>query len=356
MIVLIPAYEPKTRMITLIRELRSELDHVTIVIVDDGSPEQYRTLFSLAKDEGAIVLRHKRNLGKGEALKTGFKFIEINFSGESVVCTDCDGQHAAKDVARVAIEAARNESIVLGVRNFGRDVPLKSKFGNVLTSYIFYAATRLKLKDTQTGLRGFPAQMIAWLSTVHGSRFEYEQNQLLNAVKNGIAIKQIGIETIYFEDNSGTHFRPVIDSIRIYLPIVMFSLVSLASFVLDTLLLFLLNALTGSLAIAVFGARTFSSTFNFALNRNMVFKSQKKLSSTALQYWALVSTLSILNFTFMYTFTRIEINLLIAKILTEATIFIVSFGIQQKVIFKKTRALEPDHVDVNAVFATTGER
>ena len=114
--------------------------------------------------------------------------------------------------------------------------PLRSRFGNAATRTALRAASGLGLQDTQTGLRGYPPSLVGWLGTVDGERFEYEINVLLEAQRNGIAVHEVPIETIYIDDNASSHFRPLIDSIRVYLPLIKFSMSSLASFALDFVL------------------------------------------------------------------------------------------------------------------------
>ncbi len=77
-----------------------------------------------------------------------------------VVTADADGQHAPEDIERVAdVLAAQPEALVLGARSFGDDVPLRSRFGNILTRGIMHALLGRKLTDTQTGLRGIPVAL-----------------------------------------------------------------------------------------------------------------------------------------------------------------------------------------------------
>lgn len=71
-IALIPAYKPDERMIVSAMDLSDE--GFEVIIVNDGSPEKFDLEFYAAA-EYAEVLRHEENRGKGEALKTGLKYI-----------------------------------------------------------------------------------------------------------------------------------------------------------------------------------------------------------------------------------------------------------------------------------------
>jgi len=109
----------------------------------------------LATLERTSVLRHVVNLGKGAALKTGLNHAACLYpESVGVVTADADGQHSAADILRVAAELTANpRDLVLGVRTFGRSVPLRSRLGNALNSRHHAGDHRQKLSDTQTGLR-----------------------------------------------------------------------------------------------------------------------------------------------------------------------------------------------------------
>ena len=69
-------------------------------------------------------------------------------------------------------------------------VPLRSAFGNKVTSWLFKTLTAIRVGDTQTGLRAYPPSLLEWLGTVPGERFEYELSLLLQAGKAGISIRE----------------------------------------------------------------------------------------------------------------------------------------------------------------------
>jgi hypothetical protein len=83
------------------------------------------------------------------------------------------------------------------------------------------------VRDTQTGLRAYPASLLDWLDSVPGERFEYEMNVLLHAARAGHPIEQLAIMTTYVDDNSGSHFSSVTDSARVYGQLPRFAMSSL---------------------------------------------------------------------------------------------------------------------------------
>lgn len=333
--VLIPSYEPDERLLGLVRQLQEETD-MPIVIVDDGSGPRYREIFAQAEDLGCTVLTHPVNLGKGRALKTGFRHMQK--LGDAVVCADSDGQHLPKDIARIADAlSARPSHIVMGSRYFTGKVPFRSRFGNSVTRLIYAFSTGRRIQDTQTGLRGFGPELLDWLLEVPGDRFEYEMNMLLEAQTEGVAIYEVPIETVYLNKNESSHFRPLADSARVYLPILKFSASSLMSAVLDFALVALIQMMTVNLFFAVAGARLFSSVFNYTMNRTYVFARGHKRSSvysSMPRYFALVIAVMLLNYVFMVLYhTGVGIPLMAAKLLTEGSVFLFSFWAQRRFVY-----------------------
>ena len=139
-IALIPAYKPREVLLTLVRQCRE--NGLTVVIVDDGSGSEYADVFEKCGDN-ATILRHNENRGKGNALKTGFAYIDNRFGRDSVIVTlDADGQHKVEDALAVCDIAEKNkDALVLGGRRFEGKVPLRSRFGNAMTRFVYRAHT-----------------------------------------------------------------------------------------------------------------------------------------------------------------------------------------------------------------------
>ncbi|WP_379146043.1 glycosyltransferase [Paenibacillus sp. sgz500992] len=337
MTILIPAYEPDKRLLELIVQLQ-EYQLGPIVLVDDGSGPAYRGIFDMAEAFGCTVLTHEANLGKGRALKTGFRYIQETGLSGYVVCADSDGQHLPHDIKRI-VEVLQNQTtpgIVLGSRRFSGTIPLRSRFGNSVTRAVFSLTTGTKIYDTQTGLRGFSFPMLDWLCQIPGERFEYEMNMLLTAHREGYTLIEEYIDTVYLEDNKSSHFRPLVDSFRIYLPILMFSTSSLLSALLDFTLLFLFQSLSHNLFLSVAAARLCSSIFNYSMNRKYVFTGGKasRLQESLPKYFALVILVLLFNYGLLYFYNeKLIIPLVAAKLLTEVSIFLFSYWAQRRFVY-----------------------
>jgi len=215
-VIVIPAYNPLEELINLTDRLVAL--NYRIIVVDDGSENRFKRIFN-ELDEEVLVLRHDINLGKGEALKTALTHILLNYSETLYVATmDADGQHKISDMEKVLKRAEKEESaLVLGKRTFSGEIPFKSRFGNILTGFIFRKLCKADISDTQTGLRAFPVKYLTEFQNITGSRYEYEMNMLIFSAKRKIPIVEEEIETIYHDSsNSCSHFRKIKDSYIIY--------------------------------------------------------------------------------------------------------------------------------------------
>jgi len=335
-LILIPAYEPDLRLVQLVRDLRVAAPEASLLVVDDGSGPAFAGVFGVVADAGATVLTMATNRGKGAALKRGFAWASEHAPGKQVVCADCDGQHTPRDILRVA-SAVAPATMVLGGRRFTGHVPLRSRVGNAVSRQVFRALTGTPLHDTQTGLRGYPAELLTWLAGVDGDRFEYESNLLLQARAGGVAVAEIEIEieTIYLDANASSHFRPVQDSARIYAPVLGFAASSLASAAVDWFGVLSMMALTGNLFASVVMARLVSGTLNFRLNRDLVFADRGDARVALKRYVALAVALLAANYALLDLFVGVVgLSLVASKLIVEALLFTTSYVVQHRTVFQ----------------------
>lgn len=332
---MIPAWQPDEALYELVREL-SEQGPAALVVVDDGSDNDRRAIFDrVAELSHAVVLRHAINLGKGRALKTGFNFVLTNPSGiTGVVTADADGQHAVKDIVRVATtlgEAGRRS--VLGVRTIASGVPLRSRFGNTVTRYVFRFLTGRDVSDTQTGLRGFPLKMLPELLALPGERYEYEMTVLGHLCRTGPQPIEVPITTVYHDGNRSSHFDPIRDSMRIYFVLLRFYASSLIAAGIDFVGFSVAFAMTGNLLGSMIFGRL-SSIVNFVLNRGFVFQSGARMTSSVWRYYLLAVVLGGIAYAAIRAL-RMDLgwNVIASKIVVETLLSLVSFSVQRTLVF-----------------------
>lgn len=301
--VIIPALNPDEGLREIV-ERNWELEN-QIILVDDGSDKKYERLF-WELGEKCIVLHHEENRGKGEAIKTALKYIKEELWECRVVgIMDADGQHLPDDMEKLLMKAAAEPmALIVGSRTIDRNVPWKSRMGNLITRRIFRMKTGVEVSDTQTGLRAFSTRLLDFMLDIEGERYEYEMNVLVTCAKANIPIIEVPIETIYHDKgNSCSHFRKVRDSVRIYRQLLKFSFVSFSSFLLD--------------------------------------------------YVMLAGLILVLNNILLQIFLAVYIPLYPAKILTECTLFLISWLIQKKLIFSVRKSVD---IKYPVLIKKSGER
>ncbi|HPP30093.1 MAG TPA: glycosyltransferase family 2 protein, partial [bacterium] len=171
----------------------------------------------LAEENGATVLKHSVCRGKGEALKTGFRYILENLSDISAVITmDGDGQHKVEDV--VSFEKAyrrnKNISIWVGKRKIkGTDMPFMRRITNISMSILISLFSLQWIPDTQNGFRLIKRDVIRNVTLIT-SKFETESELLIKAGWKMYRIGSVPISTVYSKEKS--KINPTRDTIRFF--------------------------------------------------------------------------------------------------------------------------------------------
>jgi len=338
-VVLIPAYSPGGKLIQLIQDLNKRAN-LPILVVNDGSSVDSDKIFSSIQGiENVVVITHQINQGKGAALKTGFRYIQNNFvQCKRIVTADADGQHSVEDIIRIAEFIAEDDSsLVLGMRKFGNDVPLRSKFGNLVTKYVMRIVTGLRINDTQTGLRGIPYILIDVLISIPYNRYEFEMEMILVCKRENIRIREVSIKTIYIDENSDSHFNPVIDSIRIYFTLLRYFFASVITAVVDYIFFIVAFSLTESITTAVYCGRAIALFINFFLLKKVVFFSKEKSRKSFPKYLLLVIVSGLLSSAMIhYLSNTLSTPIILAKLLSDSLLYIANFSIQREFIFTKS--------------------
>ena len=339
-----------------------------VVMVDDGSGEEYKEPFQKALREHpeCRLVVHEVNKGKGRALRDAFAYIAENIpDADGVITVDGDGQHTPEDTVRMA-DALKNapDSVIMGCRDFSLShVPTHNRLGNRISSFIYRVVYGIKLTDTQTGLRAIPAKYLkAFAEEVEGDRYEYETNMLIYIKDHGIAYSEIPIQTVYIDDNSSSHFNVIKDSYRIYKPIILFVLGSCIATVVDLVVFTLLNLLTekgvgfligissflsklglsetpSRLFIPTVIARIASSLVDYNFSRTKVFGSKDPAKKTIWKYYIICIVRMLLSWLILSFFTNVlhthGLIETLLKVIVDLVLFFLSYKWQRTWVFKK---------------------
>lgn len=188
----IPAFNAGNQISDVIQKSLNYVDKV--IVCDDGSTDN---TFKNAKLAGAFVLKHKKNLGKGAALKTLFeKAKELN--ADIVITIDGDGQFLPEEIPRIMKPVIEQKAdVVLGYRfDDADDMPTYRKFGNKFLDKMTSLASELPFRDTQGGFRAYSKKAIQ-LIQFSTNGFGVDSEIVVNASQQNLKIVEEKVTVIY---------------------------------------------------------------------------------------------------------------------------------------------------------------
>ena len=196
-VAIIPAYNEEKALADVIGKTLEHVDEV--IVVDDGSSDKTS---EVAIEAGARVIRHSVNLGKGEALKSGFKAI----GDDSIIITiDGDGQHNPSeipDLVRPIVEDGAD--LVNGSRYMNgpeENTPAYRRVGQKVLDIATNISAGTKVTDSQSGFRAFSSKSKN-VFRFKDTGFGIESEMLVDAAEAGLKIVEVPITVRYDLDGS----------------------------------------------------------------------------------------------------------------------------------------------------------
>ncbi len=337
-VLLIPAYNPEEIIIEQIDQLNHG-DFIAILVVNDGSLPGKKEIFSqLSAMENVMVIDHAINRGKGSALKTGFNYILSHYPDcAGVVTADADGQHSSKDILRTSRALLKHKNtLVIGTRGFDTNVPLRSSFGNKVTRLVMRLLFKIDINDTQSGLRAIPLDLLSLLLGIPFNGYEFETEMLLVARQNRVELKEIEIQTIYEDDNSGSSFNPIVDSVKIYFVLFRYVLASLATAFVDYTVFFISFSFFGKIFLCTYLARFVALFVNFVILKRFVFHTSENNLAVMIKYLSIVVITGFLSSSLIdYFSNNLGLSVVFAKISAELLLYFGIFLTQKEFVFRR---------------------
>ena len=160
-----------------------------IVVIDDASCDATPDILKDMK--GIVAVFHKKNSGKGAAIKTGL----LQATGAIILIQDADREYNSKHIPELvrAFETTHSAAIY-GSRNLRpgrRGYPLYI-FGVVLLTALVNLRYKTILTDVYTGYKLFKGEVIRDI-TLESSGFEFEMEITMKILKAGGSIYEIPI-------------------------------------------------------------------------------------------------------------------------------------------------------------------
>ena len=211
----IPAFNVANQINEIIKKSLNYVDQV--IVCDDGSSD---ATFVNAKSAGALVLKHKKNLGKGAALKTLFQKAK-ELEADIIVTIDGDGQFLPEEITKL-IEPikAKQFDLVIGNRFLDKEeMPTYRKAGNKMLDKFTKLAANLPFEDTQSGFRAYSKNAIEKISfSTNG--FGVDSEILIDAVNKGLKITEQYVTVLYNTGDKTSTKNPISHSMGVIASII----------------------------------------------------------------------------------------------------------------------------------------
>ncbi len=210
--VIIPAYNEEISIASMVLLSSENADEV--IVIDDGSSDKTAFVSRLA---GATVLSHKRNMGKGVALKTGFEYAS---DYDVIVTIDGDGQHDPSQIPRLVEPILNDEAdFVNGSRYLNgddNDTPRYRRVGQKVLDKSTNIAAKTDLTDTQSGFRAFSKKTFGYFN-FDPEGYGIESDMIVEAANANMRMAEVEISVRY--DLSTTGNNPVLHGVSVLLRI-----------------------------------------------------------------------------------------------------------------------------------------
>ena len=178
--IVIPAFNEAAAIGQVVAGLVSAAQWHEIIVVDDGSTDETS---ARARQAGATVITHPYNKGNGAAVKTGIR----HATGEFVLVTDGDGQHAASDGLRLVARLGEYD-LVIGARSSASQATAGRRVGNRILNWLASYLTGRAIPDLTSGLRA--ARRAHLLEFIHllPNGFSTPTTTTLSFIKAGYSV------------------------------------------------------------------------------------------------------------------------------------------------------------------------
>jgi glycosyltransferase involved in cell wall biosynthesis len=193
--VVIPCYNEKHTIREIIHKVKAiDIKQLEIIVVDDCSTDGTRELL-VNEIESMVdtIIYHEKNMGKGAALRTGFKAA----TGDAVVVQDADLEYDPNELpSMLDLIATDKADVVFGSRFAGggphRVVYFWHLVGNRFLTLVSNMFTNINLTDMETCYKMFRREVIQSIE-IEEDRFGFEPEITAKAARSSNRIYEIGI-------------------------------------------------------------------------------------------------------------------------------------------------------------------
>jgi glycosyltransferase involved in cell wall biosynthesis len=191
--VIIPCYNEKATIATIVKRVHAVAPEAEILIVDDGSRDGTREVLpELERQPNVRVMLHEKNMGKGAAIHTGIAAA----TGEILLVQDADLEYDPRDYPALLRPIEEGQAdVVYGSRFLGgprKTMMFWHMIANMLLTLMTNVMYNTILSDMETGYKVFKAEVIKNVP-LRARRFDFEPEVTAKMLKRRHYIYEVPI-------------------------------------------------------------------------------------------------------------------------------------------------------------------
>ncbi len=351
-LVLITATNPKSNFIDYVAKIANS--GFDVLVVNDGSKREYVNVFNrLEVISNCTVFTNAKNFGKGRAIKNAFNYLltNLNYNNyDGVITVEQILNYNIEDIKKIAYEIEKYpKSLVLAYRNKNRTELQKNKDVEKISKVLLKFLYSEKITDINSGLRGYPKQLIFRILDIKGEKDDYHLHTLVYCFENNIRVREIEIESRSNVDRIYSNLiarnirnvKIITENLRKYVA------TSLSVFIIEIILFSMLLTIFSFLGISnVFVliflcglvAKSFVAVLNYVLKQFYVFKGVKANKKLNYKYAITYIVLLLLSTTFIYIFVNyLSLGIILSKFIVDFILFFGNYLTQKRWVFSNLK-------------------
>jgi glycosyltransferase involved in cell wall biosynthesis len=206
--IILPAKNEAPALAALLPRLRAAQVEAEIIVVDDGSTDDTR---SICRSSGVECLSSPYSMGNGAAIKRGARAA----TGDILVFMDGDGQHDPADIARLLDQLNRGYDMVVGARDWGSQAGVGRGLANTLYNWLATRMTGHPVLDLTSGFRAVRADKFREFLHLLPNGFSYPTTSTMAFFRSAYPVAYVPIKAAQRVGRS--HIKPLRDGLRFLL-------------------------------------------------------------------------------------------------------------------------------------------
>ena len=206
--IILPAKNEASALAHLLPALRTAQPDAEILVVDDGSTDDTR---SICAANGVGCLSSPYSMGNGAAIKRGARAA----TGEWLVFMDGDGQHDPADIDRLLARLQEGYDMAIGARDWGSQAGVGRGLANTFYNWLATRMTGHQVLDLTSGFRAVRAEKFREFLYLLPNGFSYPTTSTMAFFRSAYPVAYVPIKAAQRVGKS--HIRPLRDGLRFLL-------------------------------------------------------------------------------------------------------------------------------------------